>query len=249
MKKSEHDSYNKRMDYWFNRMGAKKYLRYCHWFGALLLLSIACSATQEIAPTFIPATPTPYPSETPLPPPTSTPFPNPTDLTANMAPPTPTNSPLGVAALGAGCIPSNELKALTVVRVLTGDTIVVDIDQISVELLYIGIAAPKLDGQIGQGSKAQNDAWVNGKTITVIHDQNPINGFGQLEGYVLADEIFINYEMVRLGLARAIISKTNSSCNETFRQGEEEARRAKVGLWSDSNTDPAAPQPQETNIP
>ena len=214
-----------------------------------MLLSIACSATQKIAPTFIPPTASPYPSETPLPSPTTTPIPNATELTAHMAPPTPTSGSLGATAPGAGCIPNNEMKEMYVTGVLSGDTIIVDIDKNNIELLYIGMTAPNPTGETGQASKIYNDERVDSKTITVIHDQDPINGFGQLEAYVIADGLFVNYEMVRRGFARAIASKTNPSCNETLHKAEEEAQSEQTGLWNVTINSPTAPPQQITPTP
>ena len=249
MKKLNHGLCAENVDSLSDPIAVRKFPNYLQGLAALLLLSIACSATTEIAPTFMPPTATPFPTETPLPSPTATPIPNPTDLTANMAPPTPTPGPIEEIAPGAGCIPNNEQKSLVVTDVLSGDTIVVEIDQNNVELLYIGLAAPDPATKAGRDSADQNADWVEGMTITVIHDADPINGYGQLEAYVIAGDIFVNYEMAHQGYAHAVISKTNPSCNETFRQAEEEARREQAGLWSEPTPNPTAPLPNETPSP
>ena len=78
---------------------------------------------------------------------------------------------------------------------------------------------------------------------------DPINGYGQLEAYVIAGDFFVNYEMVRQGYAHAVISKTNSSCNETLRQAEEDARREHIGIWSEPISSSNASSPLETPTP
>jgi micrococcal nuclease len=57
------------------------------------------------------------------------------------------------------------------------------------------------------------------------------NRYGRLLRFVFAGGIFVNSELVRLGLARAMSYPPDVSCDAEFRSAESEARAARRGLW------------------
>ena len=116
-----------------------------------------------------------------------------------------------------------------VVEVLSGDTISVMRDGDAIKVRLTKIACPKHDQPYGQEAKQFTRDFCLGKTVTVW----PVtfDRTGQAwAGVVLQDGRYLNQELVRAGLAWQ--DKRYSKSAELAAM-EEEARRAKRGLWSD----------------
>jgi micrococcal nuclease len=120
----------------------------------------------------------------------------------------------------------------TVTKVVDGDTIEVDEGGVPFRVRYVGIDAPELTGEpIAAESLAANRRLVGGKRIVMIRDLSEADRYGRLLRFALADGVFVNSELVRLGMARAAVFPPDVSCRAAFQAAEEEARAAKVGLW------------------
>jgi len=95
------------------------------------------------------------------------------------------------------------LATATVTQVIDGDTIVIDTGQ---RVRYIGIDAPEIYPEaerFGQEAWSLNSALVAGKEVTLERDVSDTDQYGRLLRYVYADNLFVNGEVVRRGLARA----------------------------------------------
>jgi hypothetical protein len=72
----------------------------------------------------------------------------------------------------------------------------------------------------------------------LIPDGVPRDQNGQLLRYVLIynSQTFINFEMLRLGLAQTAPNSSGLACYDTFTLVQEQARQSEVGLWAPSPT-------------
>lgn len=164
--------------------------------------------------------------------PTSTTFPT---LTNTQAP-LPTATDAIIPITGAACIPNNALQTGKVVDVIDGDTIKVllDADGQTYSVRYIGMDTPENTSQIeyfGAEATAKNSELVYGKTVTLIKDISEIDRYGRLLRYVIAEDIFVNYELVAQGYANTASYPPDIACIPTFQTAEGQASASKLGLW------------------
>lgn len=220
--------------------------------GTLFQGGIAAKSTEAIIIASIPtATPTATPTYTatvtltPLPTFTFTPT-----ITASITntptitfTPTITNTatltPTATATLppiAAGdCIPQKEREVATVVEIVDGDTIKVDIDGKIYSVRYIGIDAPETafrNEYFGQQATEKNRLLVSGRKVYLFSDVTNTDASGRLLRYVVVGSTFVNYELVRTGYAPASNYPPDDSCAVTLREAQSTAKIALLGLWA-----------------
>jgi micrococcal nuclease len=134
---------------------------------------------------------------------------------------------------GATCIAANAPREeATVTGVTDGDSIVVEEGGVSFRVRYIGIDAPEMEGGLlAEESRAADRALVEGKTIVMIRDLSEADRYGRLLRYVFSGGVFVNRELVRIGLARAETFPPDVACAAEFQAAEDEARRDGRGIW------------------
>ena len=131
----------------------------------------------------------------------------------------------------------SEMQA-TVVRVIDGDTIEVDIIGMRYKVRYIGIDTPELDDKrpeyraLAQEATRYNRELVEGKTVRLEKDVSGTDNFGRLLRYVYVDDILVNAELVRQGLAWAILYPPDIKYQDYLEELEAEARQAGKGIWA-----------------
>jgi micrococcal nuclease len=123
-----------------------------------------------------------------------------------------------------------------VVDVIDGDTIKVllDVDGQTYSVRYIGMDTPENTSQIeyfGLEATAKNSELVYGKTVTLIKDVSETDRYGRLLRYVIAENIFVNYELVAQGYANTASYPPDIACIPTFQTAEGQASALKLGLW------------------
>ncbi|MBA7708631.1 hypothetical protein ES703_117534 [subsurface metagenome] len=183
------------------------------------------------------ATPTPTPSPVPSPTPSPVPSPTPTPAPSPVPTPSPTPTPS----------PAPEMQ-ITVTRVIDGDTIEVNISGTLYKVRYIGIDTPELDDKraeycaLAQDATRCNRQLVEGKTVRLEKDISETDKYGRLLRYVFVDNIFVNAELVRQGLAWAKVYEPDTKYQDTLEKAEAEARQDRVGLW---RLPPSPPPPIE----
>lgn len=179
---------------------------------------------------------------TPTPPPAPSPTPTPTPA------PSPTPTPPLAAGPEAACLPAGSPAESGVVeQVIDGDTIEVRLGEQVYSLRYIGIDAPEgqqSESDLAARATAGNQALVGGQMVTLLRDVSETDRYGRLLRYVIAGGVFINYELVRQGLAEASAYPPDVACAETFLQAQQAAQAEGLGLWAAI----APPEPQETAI-
>jgi endonuclease YncB( thermonuclease family) len=200
---------------------------------------------------------TPPPSQTPLPPQPTAKLPNPptqpTDtLSYTPTPPGMPNPfsflPSSVVIEGLGCIPTHTQQDLAIVlNVIDGDTIQVIVNGKTKIVSYIGVDAPQLPsganpgGRLAQEALQENKALVDGKIVILVKDTTEADASGHLLRYVLTDNLFVNYEMVKQGLAVALAVPPDVACRATFESVQQAAMAQAIGLWSATPTSTLRP--------
>jgi micrococcal nuclease len=127
---------------------------------------------------------------------------------------------------------------VTVTRVIDGDTIEVDISGTIYKVRYIGIDTPELDDErpefaaLAQEATRLNQQLVEGKNVQLEKDISETDRYSRLLRYVYVDDIFVNAELVRQGLAWAKAYEPDIKYQDYFEELEIEAREAGWGIWA-----------------
>lgn len=145
----------------------------------------------------------------------------------------PTLSPAPALAEGAECISTSTTSQVgTVTRVIDGDTIEVQLqDGVTYRVRYIGIDTPDRDEPWFTESAQANNELVAGKTVTLVKDVSEVDQYDRLLRYVLVENVFVNYELLRLGLADSVTYPPDVACTDTFLETARAAREMGAGIW------------------
>jgi len=137
----------------------------------------------------------------------------------------------------AKCIPEGQVpQTAKVVEISDGDTITVEISNQQYRLRYIGINTPELGSSehaLAEKAANYNRSLVDGQEVTLYIDTSHTDRFDRLLRYVIFDQVFINYQLVRSGMARARDYYPDSACKEVFLYAEKQARKEELGIWMD----------------
>jgi len=141
-------------------------------------------------------------------------------------------------------VPSGELNsqnanstAVTVTRVVDGDTVEVSFAGTTYTVRYIGIDAPETVAPnrpiepYGREASSRNTELVLGKAVRLEKDVSETDKYGRLLRYVYVGDLFVNAELVRGGYAQAISYPPDIKYQSLFLQLQNEARMAGRGLW------------------
>ena len=129
----------------------------------------------------------------------------------------------------AGCVSPPETAA--VVSVIDGDTIIIEGNY---RVRYIGIDTPELRPALeayGLEAWQANRELVQNRTIRLERDVSETDRYGRLLRYVYVDDVFVNAELVRLGLAEAVAYPPDTRYQDYFEELEAAARKAGLGIW------------------
>lgn len=133
------------------------------------------------------------------------------------------------------CLPSPiDFQTAGVFSVVDGDTIKIQLGDNKINVRYIGINAPELDSEereIAEEALKFNQQMVENQTVILYRDTSETDRFGRLLRYVFVGDLFINYEMVRMGYARQRDYPPDSACKNLFIQAQEEAISQRRGIW------------------
>ena len=120
----------------------------------------------------------------------------------------------------------------TVTQVIDGDTITIA-DGFRVR--YIGIDTPEVYPKLeafGAEAWQANRELVEGKTVRLERDVSDTDRYSRLLRYVYVNDIFVNAELVRRGLARAKAYPPDTKHHDYLEELETEARQAGRGIWA-----------------
>jgi hypothetical protein len=73
---------------------------------------------------------------------------------------------------------------------------------------------------------------VSGRSIMLVKDKSEQDERGRLVRYVFANGQFVNYELVRQGLATAVLTAPDQACASLLRLAEQQAKGDQLGLWN-----------------
>jgi micrococcal nuclease len=198
--------------------------------GLLALLLSACAPTATATPKPSPTTAltaTPTPTVTPGAAPTATPQPTPTPTPTAAPRPTPTLAPT----------PALTHPTVTVVSVVDGDTIDVNIEGQEERIRLIGVGAPEVYGGEECFGRAASDFTKSvvqpGTPVTLEKDVSERDRYGRLlrYGYLLDGRMF-NEVLVAEGYAQVATFPPDVKHTDRFLEAQRRAREAGSGLWS-----------------
>ena len=149
--------------------------------------------------------------------------------------------PLGVLytdSAALSCLPNDAPREeASVVDVIDGDTIGVEINKRRYRVRYIGIDTPETSAQIeyfGNEATERNRFLVENRKVILIKDISETDRYGRLLRYVLVGDVFVNYELVRGGYAKAYTYPPDIACADIFRETERQAHQEHLGLWTET---------------
>ena len=128
----------------------------------------------------------------------------------------------------------------TVVKVVDGDTIHVQLAARVEKIRYIGVDAPELHhparGEEPGGREAAqaNRDLVSGRRVRLELDVRTRDRWGRLLAYVWVGGTMVNAELVRLGYAQVMTVPPNVRYHALFLALQREARDAHRGLWREA---------------
>ena len=184
-------------------------------------------------PTVTP-TPTPPPSPTSTPTATGTPTITPSPLSTRVVADTPTVTP----TVSRTPTPDPNLQTAQVIGVISGDTIAVLLDDGEYRVRYLSIGAPAVNDPetgtepFGEQALAVNRGLVGGQVVTLEKDVREADDEGRLLRYVYVDNLMVNEELLKLGMARVVLMPPDTRYGARLQEAEAEAKAQDVGIWS-----------------
>jgi micrococcal nuclease len=136
--------------------------------------------------------------------------------------------------------PADGPGAATVMRVVDGDTLEVDVGGQSEEVRLIGIDTPESVATdrpnecFGrEASERTADLLPVGTAVRLERDVEARDRYDRLLAYVYRsdDSLFVNHDLVAGGYAEAMPYPPNTTHQADFAAAQQEARRARAGLW------------------
>ena len=147
-------------------------------------------------------------------------------------------SPTAPLIAGSECIPANPPEQAQLISVIDGDTIIVTLPGSSrhLHVRYVGLDTPETYPEMepyGKEAADLNSSLLKGaETVYLFKDVSDTDKYGRLLRYVVANDHFINYELVKNGFANVYSYPPDVSCLDSFLRTQRQAREAKTGLWS-----------------
>jgi micrococcal nuclease len=117
-----------------------------------------------------------------------------------------------------------------VTKILDGDTVQFSGGE---RVRYIGIDTPEKGEPFSEEAKELNQKLVLGKRIKIEFDVQERDKYGRLLGYVYVDNIFVNAELIKAGLAVLYTYPPNVKHSDYFAKLQKQARDKKAGIWSE----------------
>ncbi|MUM77235.1 nuclease [Pseudodesulfovibrio sp. F-1] len=122
-------------------------------------------------------------------------------------------------------------EAVRLVRVIDGDSLLVELAGRREEVRLIGIDAPEGRQEFGARSRGHVAELCRGQTLRLEFDTQRRDRYGRLLAYLFAGELMVNEELVRSGLALALPVRPNTAHAGRLARAEAEAREAGRGFW------------------
>ncbi len=134
----------------------------------------------------------------------------------------------------------NQNNLYEVVRVVDGDTVILNIDGKKTRVRLIGIDTPEsvaLDKSrnIKQGKIASEytKQLLENKKVRLEYDDEKQDVYDRKLGYLFLDDEFINEKLLKEGMAKLYTKTTNQKYSERLKKAEQYAKDNKKGFWKD----------------
>lgn len=131
------------------------------------------------------------------------------------------------------------LSEYEVVRVVDGDTIVVNFNGINEKVRLIGVDTPESvhpnetkNTEKGILISNYTKERLSGKSVELEFDIQERDKYGRLLAYVYVDGYMYNKELLEKGYAKVATYPPNVKYVDDFTKLQEKARKEKVGLWN-----------------
>lgn len=128
-----------------------------------------------------------------------------------------------------------------VIRIVDGDTIIVDIEGVKTKVRMIGIDTPEsahkdksLNCEFGKAASEYTKSLLGGEYIKLEYDEQRTDVYDRTLAYVYLDGEMVNQILVLNGYAVAKNYPPNAKYGELLRSAQVLAEEQKVGMWSDS---------------
>jgi len=152
-------------------------------------------------------------------------------------------------SLAAACVPQGTLRDVgKVIGITDGDTIRVEINGAVYSVRYIGMDTPETGQEYSFEAMTRNSALVSAKTVTLVKDISETDRYDRLLRYIFVGHVFVNYQLVREGLAFVATFPPDVSCAEAFLEAERLARIEAGRVWAPAPI-PTATQPGDNCHP
>jgi endonuclease YncB( thermonuclease family) len=137
--------------------------------------------------------------------------------------------------------PNSTPEKGTVLETLDGNTVRVlfESDGKVYVVRYAGIEVPPYESNRnlwGQLAFQVNDRLAFAQAVLMFKDGIDKDEGGRLLRYVLAGDLFLNHELIRLGYATALSVSPTPACDTIFQSAEAQARGAGLGRWAGTPT-------------
>ena len=137
-----------------------------------------------------------------------------------------------------------ELQSATVVRVIDGNTIVVDTDDGERTVQMIGVDTPIYGNPFYDFAQEVTQSWIHGEQISLEADVEDKDDQGRLLRYVYLDGVMINAAILLNGLGSAVNDGRNMSYNGYLSDMQRRAQDSGAGIWDDQELSEAEGVPQ-----
>jgi micrococcal nuclease len=160
---------------------------------------------------------------------------------------------------GPGQAPTGRTETARVVRIVDGDTIVIDRGRGDEKLRYIGVDTPETKKPntpvqwMGPEATKYNTSLVSGKSVVLERDVSEVDRYGRLLRYVWVEDasqpagwLFVNLALVAAGYAQVVTYPPDVKYVDLYLAAQAEAREAGRGLWGEP---PPTAEPGSTTAP
>lgn len=134
----------------------------------------------------------------------------------------------------------NQNNLYEVVRVVDGDTVILNIDGKKTRVRLIGIDTPESvamdeSRNVKQGKTASEytKQLLENKKGRLEYDDEKQDVYDRKLGYLFLDDEFINEKLLKEGMAKLYTKTTNQKYSERLKKAEQYARDNKKGFWKD----------------
>ena len=136
--------------------------------------------------------------------------------------------------------PQEQSEAYQVVRVVDGDTIIIDMDGTRERVRLIGLDTP----ESALADEEQNEPYgeiaaeftkerLEGESVTLEYDREQRDRYNRILAYVYIDGKMFNKTLIEEGHAESVAYPPNLRYQDEFDDLEAEAKENRRGMWGD----------------